>query len=153
MTDEINPRERRLVLRLLGYWRQIAGERDWPMPADVNGTDIADMWPYCFLIDLGSGAPVYRFVGEYHCRLYGADPSGTALTAAKSETLVGRSSSYVQEVVNRRVPITYGGQFVDHEGRGLLYRSILLPLSADGKSIDSVFGGANCRELDQTAKP
>lgn len=33
------------------------------------------------------------------------------------------------------------------QGRGLLYRSILLPLSADGKTISVVLGGANCRIL------
>ena len=34
-----------------------------------------------------------------------------------------------------------------HVGTAVLYRSILLPLSEDGRRIDGVLGAANCREV------
>ena len=43
--------------------------------------------------------------------------------------------------------MTYCNQFVNYQGRGLLYPIILLLLSIDGKTISPVLGGANCRIL------
>lgn len=144
---EPHPRERRLVLRLLDYWRQMAGDGDWPQPESVDPTAIPDMWTFCFMIDQPNGAARLSYVGDYHKEMYGADPTGLTVAQVDKDTLIGRSASFVQDVLAKGVPVTYGSQFVDKQGRGLLYRSILLPLSADGKTISVVLGGANCRIL------
>lgn len=146
---EPHPRERRLVLRLLDYWRQMAGDCDWPQPETVDPQAIPDMWTFCFMIDDPKRAPRLSFVGDYHKEMYGGDPTGLAFHEVKKDTLLGRSLSYLGDVLAKGVPVTYGNQFVDVQGRGLLYRSILLPLSADGKTINVVLGGANCRILGQ----
>jgi hypothetical protein len=144
---EPHPRERRLVLRLLDYWRQMAGEGDWPQPEVVDPNAIPDMWTFCFMIDQPAGAPRLSYVGDHHKEMYGSDPTGLTVADVNKHTLIGRSVSFLQDVLAKGVPVTYGGQFVDLRDRRLLYRSILLPLSADGKTISVVLGGANCRIL------
>ena len=49
--------------------------------------------------------------------------------------------------LSKRVPISRSGDFVNAEGITCLYRSILLPLSGDQKSIDYLLGAANYREV------
>jgi hypothetical protein len=144
---ESHPRERRLVLRLLDYWRQMAGEGDWPQPELVDPKAIPDMWTFCFMIDQPKSAARLSYVGDYHKEMYGSDPTGLDMAEVNKDTLIGRSASFLQDVLAKRVPVTYGGQFVDAHDRRLLYRSILLPLSADGKTVSVVLGGANCRIL------
>lgn len=145
MTILAHPSERRLVLRLLDYWRRVCQDRNWPAPDDFYPAAIPDLWDYCFLIDL-TGEPTFTYVGEYHHGMYGIDFEGAVLSKADQNTLLSRSASYVADVVKRTVPVTYGGQFIDRRGYNVLYRSIMLPLSTDNRTIDVVLGGANCRE-------
>jgi hypothetical protein len=146
---EGHPSERRLVLRLLDYWRRVSEQRRWPSPGDFYPAVIPDLWRFCFLIDLkGDDAKegrVFSYVGDYHREMYDMDFTG-AVVGKTEDTLIGRSASYVEDVLARAVPVTYGGQFVDRRGYGILYRSILLPLSTDNETISAVLGAANCQE-------
>ena len=45
-TNILPPEEQRLVLRLLSYWRELAGERPMPAVDDIDGTAIQDYRPY-----------------------------------------------------------------------------------------------------------
>ena len=154
MTETTNPRERRLVLRLLSYWRELAGERTMPQPSDVDGGKIQDMWGHCFVLKVvNSGEPVYGYVGAHHAEKLNGDINGKVVSAAGADTLIGQASSYYRQVLARGIPITLGGQFVNAAGRTVLYRSILLPLGDDGGKITALLGGANCRELVDEAGP
>ena len=147
MIDTNNPRERRLVLRLLAFWREIAGERSMPAPADVDGSRIPEMWGHCFLVDVRpADEPVFDYVGEHHLNGFVRDPKGRPLSAAGADTLLRQAVSYHRQVLARGIPITLGGQFVTTGGRTVIYRSILLPLGEDGRIV-GLLGGANCREL------
>jgi hypothetical protein len=150
VTTNIHPSERRLVLRLLDYWRRVCQDRNWPAPDDFYPAAIPDIWDYCFLIDLTGVAngkePIFSFVGEYHRRMYDGDLVGVPLGKVDPNTLISRAASYVDDVVSRAVPVTYGGQFTDRRGYNVLYRSIMLPLSTDNRTIDVVLGSANCQE-------
>ena len=50
----------------------------------------------------------------------------------------------------RGVDSDNGGEFVNEEGADILFRSILLPLSRDGETLDHLFGGANFKIKDQS---
>lgn len=154
VTETTNPRERRLVLRLLSYWREIAGERDMPRPSSVDGSKIVDMWGHCFTLELrGPTEPVFGYIGEHHIAKLPGNLVGQGVSSAGSDTLLGQAASYHRQVLARGIPITLGGQFVNPEGRTVLYRSILLPLGEDGGRITALLGGANCRELVAEAGP
>jgi hypothetical protein len=152
VTEVTNPRERRLVLRLLSYWREIAGERAMPRRSDVDGSKISDMWGHCFLLDVpDSGEPVFSYVGEHYPS--GSDLLGRTVSAAGGDNLLGQAASYHRQVLARAIPITLGGQFVSREKNTVLYRSILLPLGEEEGRVTALLGGANCRELASDSGP
>lgn len=150
MSIQGHPSERRLVLRLLDYWRRVSEQRRWPSPGDFYPAVIPDLWRYCFLIDLkgdgSKGEQVFSYVGDYHREMYSLEFTGVPVAQVDGNTLISRAASYVDDVLARAVPVTYGGQFMDRRGYGILYRSILLPLSTDNETITAILGAANCQE-------
>jgi hypothetical protein len=52
----------------------------------------------------------------------------------------------MNEVLDRRIPISLGGTF-DIDDSRTVFRSIILPLSDDALRVDSVLGAANCRQV------
>lgn len=150
ITQDHSASERRLVIRLLDYWRNVTEQRRWPSPGDFYPAVIPDLWRYCFLIDLtgadGSGERTFSYVGDFHRDMYDIDLTGTTLAKADPNMLISRAASYIDDVVARAVPVTYGGQFTDRRGYSVLYRSILLPLSIDNVTISAILGAANCQE-------
>lgn len=148
MATNTDLRERRLVQRLLAYWRDLAPEGRLPAAHGIQPADLADLWPACFILDIGGPKPVFAYVGALHVAHHGRDLSGRPAEEAGVGTLLGRSVEYLDEVLSLKVPITYGGTFTGADGEPVAYRSILLPLSDDGEAIDGILGGANCR-LDE----
>lgn len=144
--------ERRLVLRLLSYWRELCGERCYPSFADVDPAAIHDMWDSAFVIEVVGHEqdPVIRHAGAEFVASSPVPLNGVRLSAVPSDTLARHALSYVQAVIAKGVPISRGGEFVRQTANGpirVLYRSILMPMSDDGESISGLLGAANCREV------
>ncbi len=64
--DEVWKTERRLVLRLLGYWQELRGTRNYPSLKDIDPATIAADWPDCVLIERREPVKLstYRHVGH-----------------------------------------------------------------------------------------
>jgi hypothetical protein len=139
--------DRRLVMRVLARWRAIAGGRGLPRRSQIDPRRFGQDWANCLLVDVD---PLPRhsrlaFVGE---RL--RDPTGPAfdrqrLDECLENTLLHSATAQIDRVVAEREPVAEGVS--THVGAPVLYRSILLPLSEDGRWIDGVLGAANCREV------
>jgi hypothetical protein len=141
--------ERRLVLRLLAYWRNLSDEGSIPSFDQVDPESIPEIWANCFVIDL-SGAedePVIRVVGENLAKTSTVDLVDLPLSQLPQNTLIERATGYVGEVVRKSVPISRGGEFVKGDGTTVLYRSVILPMSDDGETLCGLLGAANCREV------
>jgi hypothetical protein len=140
--------ERRLVLRLLSYWRDLCGARTYPSFADVDPASIPDMWTWAFVIEVvgHENDPVFRHVGDSLAAHAPMPIVGARLSALPRDTLVSHAVSYVQAVIAKGVPISRGGEF-RRDNMRVLYRSILLPMSDDGTTISGLLGAANCREV------
>ena len=147
--------ERRLVLRLLAYWRQIGGENGLPAADAVNPGAISDLWQYCFVMSLGGAdsRPVFRRVGAAFAALSGGTLVGTALSDVSEDTLAEHATFFLDEVLHKRAPVTRGGVYADSNGVTTLYRSILLPLSETGDRIDALLGAANSRAVSLEEGP
>jgi hypothetical protein len=146
MTDTIAPRalEQRLVLRVLSYWRELAGTRPMPTVYDVGNPTVGDIREDCFVLEfVESGELVFRSVGARQQAVLGSDPAGLPVSALDEETLLGRAVSYHGHVLERKAPISVGGQFIDVDGRTILYRSILLPLGKN--AVTALLGCVNSR--------
>src|SRR5215469_15283384 len=49
MAPPTPPREMRLTMRVLGHWREICGEREFPGPSEITGERLGDDWAHCLL--------------------------------------------------------------------------------------------------------
>ncbi len=148
MTKELDPMERRLVLRLLGYWRGLGDGERLPSESEIDPKAIQDMWPCCAVLDVAGKEtdPEFTYVGTALAEA-GAELAGRKLSDAPVDTLVSRGFDYFHEVLAKKVPICFGGEFVNQRGVKVLYRSVILPLSHDGVNINRLLCAANCREV------
>jgi hypothetical protein len=149
MSEQSHPMERRLVVRLLQYWRGLNDQDKIPSESDIDPKAIPDMWPNCIVLDVAGKEtdPEITYIGTELAARAGAELSGRTLSSAPANTLVSEGMSYYGQVLAKKVPITFGGEFTDSRGVKILYRSIILPLSVDGDGVNRLLGAANCREV------
>ena len=116
MNDMPKGMERRLVLRLLSYWRDLLDdERDmriFPSFADLDATAIHDIWQDCFTLDLfgHESGPVFRAVGTEFLNYSDRALSNLPVSELVPDTLAGLSTKYYAEAINKNAPISRGGQ-------------------------------------------
>jgi hypothetical protein len=141
--------ERRLVLRLLSYWRSLCGTSDFPSFVDVDPDEIPDMWPHCFVIEIfeDDSEPVFRALGDELAASVDYSLNGLGITQAAESTLPAVAIAFLPEVLQKGVPVSRGDEFFKADGTQVLYRSILLPMSDDGDNISGILGAVNCREI------
>ena len=134
--------ERRITLRLVGYWEKLRGTRSMPVEDDIDPDDLQDLWDYCFLIhtkDLNKPDYNYTYLGRALETAYDgqltADHTGShgSLNASKL------SGSY-KKVISEKVPHFEEGQFTNLHNDIVKYRQCLLPLGENGR-VDAIFGG------------
>ena len=143
--------ERRLVLQLLSYWREICGERRYPSFSDLNPDAISDIWPSCFAMEVGAELPnaVFRAIGEAYASHSSVSLDNLRASDVPDGNLVIHSIEFLAEVMAKGVPVSRGGEFVTDEGATVLFRSIMLPMSDDGETVSGVLGAANCRMISE----
>lgn len=143
-----DPREQRLTLRVLHYWRDRAGAAAFPLLGDIDLAALGEDAAHCLLVKLA--IPVERspflYVGRDLCGLEGTGFEGRAVADCPQQTVLERATSYLSRVAEKGVPISMGGAITTPRSM-ILYRSILMPLSEDGGTVTAVFGAANCREI------
>ncbi len=139
--------ERRLVLRILDYWEFLRGERRFPSPDDVNPTDLPEDWLNCVLIDTFGPQETWEFrhVGEGYNGLGPAVSPGVKWISSEKDSFTGLTTSYIPKVLERCIPVSISGE-IERGGECIRYRSILLPLSADGEQVTAILGAANRSE-------
>lgn len=134
--------ERRITVRLVGYWEKLRGNRVMPAENDIDPEDLADLWDYCFLVQ----------VRDFHKKDYNYTYLGSAIMEAYRGGLslddksclvdinANKLSFDYAKVIQDRAPTIQEGQFVNAEGNIVKYRQCLLPLGPGGE-VDAIFGG------------
>ncbi len=138
----------RLTMRVLGHWREICGDREFPARAEVTAERLGADWSHCLLIavDVEPERSSFLYVGPELMVPDGPSLVGSSVAACSRETILGLATAYLGTVLQRRVPVSMSGTGA-HLGAPILYRSILLPLSSDGHQIDGLLGAANFRHV------
>jgi hypothetical protein len=136
--------ERRLTYRVLHYWESLRGERPFPSLADIENGEVPDFWPWCFVLDTQRDypTPYFQYLGKDLAKYSGIYLSG------KDDwrmTLLDKAAMHLDRTLAGREPILIEDELVRFDGRELLFRSIMLPLSDDGETITHVLGAANGR--------
>ena len=140
--------ERRLVVRLLQYWRELAGaSRNYPARSELDPQAIGDPWNSCFVLDLSKdqGDPAIEYVGDALSALCGAPRQGTPTSAIPVGSLLGHATSRTGMASQFKVPIVFRGEFRNHEDTSLLYRGILTPLVAEPHGVTRLLGAASAQ--------
>jgi hypothetical protein len=136
----------RLTMRVLGHWREICGDREFPERPEITAERLGADWSHCLLIAVDAEPERSSFLYVGPALMVPESPSlvGSPVAACSRENILGLATSYFATVLQRRVPISMSGAGT-HLGAPILYRSILLPLSRDGHEIDGLLGAANFR--------
>jgi|GEM_PF-2024320 len=155
--------ERRRVRRLWYFWAQLRRDRALPAFFEFDPHRLPVAWSACFVLtvappagpgasggarpeaDSAGSAPVFDYVGPELADANDADLVGRPASAARPDTLLGAAIHSLDTLLARREPIVAEGEIADRDGDAILYRSILLPFGADGKTVDRVLGAATFR--------
>jgi hypothetical protein len=138
--------EKRLVLRLLSHWRDSILDHPFPTLEELGVTTSPELWDHSFIINLGGNADeaVIQSAGPGFAAHSQSSFIGRRLSLIPANTLIAKSVEYLSEVLEKEVPVSRGGEFINGDGITVLYRSILLPVGSDQQKISAVLGAANC---------
>ncbi|MBV8652363.1 MAG: PAS domain-containing protein [Alphaproteobacteria bacterium] len=137
--------ERRLVLRVLRRWEELRGVRSFPVREEILPDTMGDDWRCCFLLDLdGTGGAEFLHVGDA-LEASAWNPPVRKLSECPDGTLLKMATAFHPRIIDKRIPISIGASG-QHNGRAILFRAIMLPLSHDSVRIDGLLGAANFRE-------
>jgi hypothetical protein len=150
--------ENRMVLQLFTYWKRISKERLFPSLVDVDPNGIADIWPHCFILDVTTEVdrPVFHYIGKSLERdrqidLALAEIEKTELDEPKRTppTRLGQAAKNFRQTILKKSPVSSGGVFEHPNGKTILFRSILLPLSDNDRTFNYVLGAVSSREISK----
>ncbi len=150
-----DPIERRLNIRLLGYWQELRGERPFPTIGDFRRDVIADFQQFGFVLEFDSGVidPVFRYVGSALTRDCGKELVGAKVSDVPRHTLLTQVADHYLQVLANQAPIAFEAEFTNATDQEVMYRSIMLPFSTDGETIDHLAGAINSKIWNKAAEP
>ena len=142
MRPQFPATERRIVWKLLHYWEERKGERNFPSLDDIDADVISELWPHCFVLDTLSlsASPYFLYLGPELARLGGVFLSGERQW---TKTLLDKAVQNYRDTVSDEKPILSEEYLSIYDGSKIVYRSVLLPLSDDGETINFVLGAAS----------
>ena len=132
--------------RLYEYWHSIRRSRPMPSRDDLEPSDIKDILPSLFMVDVDKG-PVrfrYRLIGTYVAELTGRDMTGQPIDETTYGETAGFVASLFERAVQRRAPMLVRGNAKWLSSSSWKTMAVLfVPLSHDGETVDIVLGCLN----------
>lgn len=147
MQEFPSAQDRRLVFKLLRHWRNARGDALYPPLKAVYAQPFDEILPCTFELAVGEpgSEPLFRRIGlELQAGLE-SPLEGRPVSAAPPSSLLAHAIQPWIQALRRGLPISVGSDFVDAAGRTILFRTIVMPVSDDGVTIDALLGGANCK--------
>lgn len=144
---EYKSTERRLVGRFLAYWHHLCRGRPYPRLRDIDPEEISDDWRWAFLLDTASYQefPNFKYLGPDIAKYSGVFLSGED---SFTSTLLDVATHKLARVFDEGCPLLMEDEVTRFDGKRLMFRAVLLPLSDDGKNINYVLGAANGKMED-----
>ncbi len=135
-----NFKEERITSRLFSIWNEMRKDQPVPLREEFELDLFPELREHFFVIELADNAPVFRYLG-------GALRDGMArelvdrpIADAPAGSMIGWVSENFNEVARKRRPVSYEFNFIDKQNCETKARSIMVPFSTDGSSIDTVMG-------------
>lgn len=131
-----------MMSRLFAYWRGKCQDGRLPGRQDLDPLDIPELLPHIALYDVVRESDRLRFrirlLGTANVQLMGSDCTGQFLDEQLRPEDAARIMTTYRQVVDERRP-HYWRSFLSTPGREHMhYERLLLPLAADGTTVDIV---------------
>lgn len=125
----------------LAYWERLRAGRAMPSRADIDPVEIRHFLPFVMLID------VLRDPLDFRCRLVGSEieriarssPRGRLFSQSRNCPPGSRAWSDYERTVLLGRPVTGPFHYAGPDRMVVAVRHCLMPLSADGKSVNMIF--------------
>ena len=145
--------ERRMQVRAYNYWVSLLGGRTYPLIADLDPANIDDFGPNSVLLDFTEGAddPRVAFVGRALRAECGLGERIRYISDVPSRSLLSRLTDHYLQIIANCAPIGFEAEFLSQRGYTTMYRGILMPFSANGETIDFIYGVINWKEVADAA--
>ncbi|HLJ20339.1 MAG TPA: PAS domain-containing protein [Stellaceae bacterium] len=128
---------------LLAVWEARRKGRRMPARADFDPLDLKAHLGHLFLVDVEREPRRYRvrLVGTRITTVVQRDVTGMYLDAIYAGTLLESLAQALSWVVDERAPLRVYSRAGHPQNPVYFYEGLLLPLSADGESVNMVLGG------------
>lgn len=140
---------RRVHERVRQYWQSLKDNRLFPAESEVEPAVIADVWDYCFVVNLTNG-PVkngfhYDYMGPALVGAYGVDMAGIELCDPTTKPHIASMLRHFEEVRESGEPATDESEFINASGTCIKYRCCLLPLGRN--RVEYILGCMRWKEI------
>lgn len=140
--------ERRLPVRLYGYWNKLRGKRLLVDEDDINPEDIPELWKYCFLIQVNDlknrNRADFTYLGSEILKVY-----HELLSDEDASDFISPSTSHLSQnfwqVIEQCKPLMQSGEFKTSRGNTVKFRQCLLPLGKHDTEVQAIFGCARLK--------
>lgn len=112
---------------------------------EIDPKEFDEDWSNCSVMQIDAGKV------RPHASFSEKDLDRKRISQGLAETLPMLAHRHVHRVLATAKPVGYGGT-ASHEGKDILYRIVLLPLSEDGVEIDALLAGMTYREIPQASE-
>ena len=128
--------------RFYRYWDEKRHGRRAPGRRDIDPTEIADLLPNLFLLDVEDSPRRYRYrlVGTAFVHNYGEELTGRYVDDMDLGSFKDESLASLDHVVTGWVPSYIRGRFLKQDTRRLEFCRLALPLSSAGDRVDQIVG-------------
>ena len=139
--------ERRLVLRVLHHWTEMAIAQRYPRKDNIDPWFVGDGWANCMMLNLNPDKQHSTFyVAGANLRPPGRSLDGASIADCPDGTVLAVLLGQLERCIEDAAPVIVEGS-TTHLGALVQYRGILLPLSEDGEAIDGILGAANFKKI------
>ncbi|HWK44620.1 MAG TPA: PAS domain-containing protein [Stellaceae bacterium] len=125
------------LARLFQYWDDRRLDRPMPSRADIDPIDLKSILPHLFLVDV-THDPLrlqYRLVGTELTDRLGCELRGKYVDEMPDEFRKYAAADYEAVIALGKPQYTDATAFLPR------YKRLMLPLSADGKTVNMILGG------------
>jgi hypothetical protein len=128
--------------RLLTYWQERCGAREFPRRADVDPLDLRFMLDRIALTEVHEGPRRYRLrvVGSHWYRMLGFEATGLWMHEWPHENQRKLTEDFYASLIEGRRP-RFARRDIIVDDQLLHYEIMLLPLSEDGSTISMIMTG------------
>lgn len=132
----------RIHERLIEYWQELRGTKDFPSESDIDPSQIAPIWNACFLVQADAAQNYkYSYLGLSLIEAWGDDASSLGIGSHLIDPATASLIHKFKEVVDTKRPVIDEAEFINKKNMRIKYRACMLPLGTAPNDVKYILGG------------